>query len=49
MKRISTLRVVHRLMIEKPEHDPAFEDTELHSRSTGAVSDNYDFYPDFGI
>ena len=30
MKANPTLRVVHRLMIEKPELDPAFEDTELH-------------------
>ena len=55
MKSSSTLKVVHRLIIEKPQLDPAFADTELHvlgSRETepsGDIQDNYDYYPDFGI
>ena len=49
MKANPTLRVVHRLMIEKPELDPAFEDTELNVRSMSKIEDNYDYYPDFGI
>ncbi len=46
------LKVVHRLLIEKPHHDPAFEDTELHvlhSKESVDIQDNYDYYPDFGI
>jgi hypothetical protein len=52
MKATSTLKVVHRLIIEKPQLDPAFADTELHafeSRPSGDLQDNYDYYPDFGI
>lgn len=46
------LKVVHRLIIEKPQLDPAFADTELHvleSRPSFDIQDNYDYYPDFGI
>jgi hypothetical protein len=49
MKTNPTLKVVHRLMIEKPELDPAFEDTELTVISLHKPQDNYDYYPDFGI
>ena len=52
MKIVPNLKVVHRLIIEKPLHDPAFEDTELHvleSKPTTDLQDTYDYYPDFGI
>ena len=49
MKKSSTLRVVHRQIIEKPELDPAFEDTELHVIPLHKVEDQNDYYPDFGI
>ena len=44
-----TLKIVHRLMIEKPHLDPAFDDTELHAGGPIAFIDAYDYYPDFGI
>lgn len=49
MKANPTLKVVHRLMIEKPELDPAFEDIELQVVSITKPQDNCDYYPDFGI
>jgi hypothetical protein len=49
MKMIPTLRVVHRQIIQKPELDPAFEDTELHVIEMKRPQDNNDYYPDFGI
>ncbi len=49
MKTSSTLRVVHRQIIEKPELDPAFEDTELHVIQLHKVEEQNDYYPDFGI
>jgi hypothetical protein len=51
MKATSHLKVVHRLIIEKPQLDPAFADTELHaiaSRPSDDLQNNYDDYPDFG-
>jgi hypothetical protein len=49
MKANPTLRVVHRLIIQKPELDPAFEDTELNVISMYKPQDNNEYYPDFGI
>lgn len=49
MKANPTLRVVHRIIIKKPELDPAFEDTELNVISLYKPQDNNDYYPDFGI
>ncbi|NHM07202.1 hypothetical protein G4D82_08205 [Flavobacterium sp. CYK-4] len=52
MRTSPTLKVVHKQIIEKPHHDPAFVDTELHvldNRSQQEPQDNYDYYPDFGI
>ena len=49
MKANPTLKVVHRLIIEKPHHDPAFEYTELHAIKSDNIQDNYDYFPDFGI
>jgi hypothetical protein len=45
------LKVVHRLIIEKPQLDPAFEYTELHVVETREYKeeDTYDYFPDFGI
>lgn len=51
MRATTTLKVVHR-MIEKPHHDPAFADTELHAVEPTEIidlQDTYDYYPDFGI
>ena len=49
MKANPTLKVVHRLIIEKPHLDPAFEDMELHAGGPGQFNDAYDYFPDFGI
>lgn len=49
MKSNPTLRVVHRLMIVKPELDPAFEDTELNVIQLNNTQDSNEYYPDFGI
>jgi hypothetical protein len=49
MEANPTLRVVHRLIIQKPELDPAFEDTELNVISMYKPQDNNEYYPDFGI
>lgn len=49
MKVIPTLKVVHRQIIQNPELDPAFEDTELNVISMYQPQDNNDYYPDFGI
>ena len=43
------LKVVHRLIIENPHLDPAFEDTELHIIEMREFKDTYDYFPDFGI
>jgi hypothetical protein len=49
MKTNPTLKVVHRLIIERPELDPAFEDTELNVISLSKLQDYNDLFPDFGI
>lgn len=49
MKTNPTLQVVHRLIIERPELDPAFEDTELNVISLYNPQDHNDLLPDFGI
>lgn len=49
MKTNPTLKVVHRLIIERPEQDPAFEDTELNVISLSKLQDYNDLFPDFGI
>ena len=45
----TALRVVHRLIIEEPHNDPAFEDTELNALPSDQFLDTYDYFPDFGI
>jgi len=49
MQNNTTLRVVHRLVIEEPQNDPAFEDTELNALEADQFHDTYDYFPDFGI
>jgi len=48
METNTTLKVVHRI-IEAPQNDPAFEDTELNASSFEQFRDTYDYFPDFGI
>jgi len=47
MKLNPNLRVIHRLIIERPELDPAFEDTELNVISLYKPQDNNDYFSDF--
>lgn len=49
MKANPTLKIVHRLIIGKPHHDPAFEYTELHSADSIELLDADEYFPDFGI
>jgi hypothetical protein len=49
MKTNPTLKVVHRLIVERTELDPAFEDTELNVISLSKLQDYNDLFPDFGI
>lgn len=45
----TTLRVVHRSIVEELCNDPAFEATELSAVSPEEFRDTYDYFPDFGI
>ncbi|HOZ76140.1 MAG TPA: hypothetical protein PLS51_10260 [Flavobacterium sp.] len=49
METNTTLKVVHRLLIEEPQNDPAFEATELSIVIDEDFRDTYDYFPDFGI
>jgi len=49
METNTTLKVVHRLLIEEPQNDPAFENTELYALESEQFRDTYDYFPDFGI
>jgi len=49
MRANPTEHEAYRRIIEKPQHDPAFEDTELHGLHSSETADVYDYFPDFGI